>query len=107
LPDDTVLEEAVATLNRLIEAVRELGLRDSEQFLAMARLHLLMDLNEVSDREFRMLCDVLEGKAKMPARSRGARAAGRTRRDAEMRLMRRAWKCSEASRRDGRKRVRQ
>ena len=29
----------------------------------MAKLHLLIDLNEVTDAEFRALCDALEGKA--------------------------------------------
>src|SRR5204862_6158828 len=56
------LEQAVATLNDLIELTSDSGLRDTAQFLAMARLHLLIDLHDVTDAEFRALCDALEGK---------------------------------------------
>ena len=56
------LEQAVATLNDLIEVTSKAGLRDSAQFLAMARLHLLIDMNEITDAEFRALCDALEGR---------------------------------------------
>ena len=101
------LRRAVATLNKLFRLAREAGFTDTAQFIAMAKLHLLMDLNGVSDREFRALCDHLEGKAK-PSRlapSRGA--AARNRREAEMRLTGRAWHCSgEGAPRGGRKRAR-
>jgi hypothetical protein len=102
------LRQAVATLNKLFRLARDAGLADTAQFLAMAKLHLLMDLNGISDREFRALCDHLEGKAAKPSRlapSRGA--AARNRREAEMRLTGRAWQCSgEGAPRGGRKRAR-
>ena len=101
------LKRAVATLNELLQLTRDAGLADTAQFLAMAKLHLLMDLNGISDKEFRALCDHLEGNTdKRPvAPSRGATA--RNRREAEMRLTGRAWQCSgEASPRGGRKRAR-
>src|ERR1700730_16794252 len=78
------LKRAVATLNKLFRLARDAGLADTAQFIAMAKLHLLMDLNGVSDKEFRVLCDHLEGKAAKPshlAPSRGATA--RNRREAE------------------------
>ncbi len=60
------LEQAVATLGELIELAEGCGLRESAQFLAMAKLHLQIDLNEVTDIEFRALCALLEGKAGKP-----------------------------------------
>lgn len=102
------LERAVATLNDLIDLTRDSGLTETTQFLAMAKLHLLMDLNGVSDKEFRALCDALEGKTAKPGRlapNRGATA--RNRREAEMRLTGRAWQCSgEGAPRGGRTRAR-
>jgi hypothetical protein len=102
------LKRAVATLNKLIRLARDAELADTAQFLAMAKLHLLMDINGVSDNEFRTLCDHLEGKAAKPSRlapSRGA--AARNRREAEMRLTGRAWQCpGEDVPRGGRKRAR-
>jgi hypothetical protein len=102
------LRKAVATLNTLFRLTRDAGFADTAQFLAMAKLHLLMDLNGISDGEFRALCDHLEGKAAKPSRlapSRGA--AARNRREAEMRLTGRAWQCSgEDAPRGGRKRAR-
>ena len=62
----------------------------------MAKLHLQIDLNEVTDAEFRALCDALEGKAGKPGgdapRGSGLRA---TRRDGDLRAMRRAWQCPQ------------
>jgi len=102
------LEQAIATLNDLIGLTRYSGLTDTTQFLAMAKLHLLMDLHGISDKEFRTLCDRLEGKSPKPGRpapNRGATA--RNRREAEMRLTGRAWQCSgEGTPRGGRKRAR-
>ena len=40
------LEHAVATLGELIELAEGCGLRESAQFLAMAKLHLQIDLND-------------------------------------------------------------
>ena len=81
---------------------------DTAQFIAMAKLHLLMDINGVSDTEFRALCDHLEGKVDKRGRvapSRGTTA--RNRREAEMRLTGRAWQClGEAAPRRGRNRAR-
>jgi hypothetical protein len=99
------LEQAVATLNDLIRLTRDCGLADTAEFLAMAKLHLQIDLNGISDQEFRTLCEHLEGKGGLPVPSRGATA--RNRRDAEMRLTGRAWQCSgEGATRGGRKRAR-
>jgi hypothetical protein len=89
------LKRAVATLDKLFRLARAAGLADTAQFLAMAKLHLLMDINGISDTEFRALCDHLEGRTAKPARlapSRGATA--RNRREAEMRLAGRAWQYS-------------
>lgn len=99
------LEQAVATLNDLIELTGNAGLRDSAQFLSMARLHLLIDLNEVTDVEFRALCDALEGKS--GRHQDGARRAplARNRRDGELRAMRRAWQCPQDTPRRGRGRA--
>src|SRR5689334_18254335 len=81
------LEQAVATLNDLIELTGNSGLRDTAQFLAMAKLHLLIEVNEVTDAEFRALCDALEGQA--GRRPKGTRRAPplRNRRDGELRAM--------------------
>jgi hypothetical protein len=102
------LKRAVATLNKLFRLARDAGLADTAQFLAMAKLHLLMDINGISDQEFRALCDHLDGKTDKRSRiapSRGATA--RNRREAEMRLTGRAWQCpGEAAPRGGRKRAR-
>lgn len=57
------LERAVATLNDLIELARDCELHETAQFLAMAKLNLLMDLNGVTEEEFRTLCITLEGEA--------------------------------------------
>ena len=55
----------------------------------MAKLHLLIDLNEVTDAEFRALCAALEGKTKQAADAARVRAPiGRNRRDGEARTMR-------------------
>jgi hypothetical protein len=102
------LKQAVAILSNLFDLARDAGLADTAQFIAMAKLHLLMDLNGVSDTEFRALCDHLEGKADKRGRvapSRGTMA--RNRREAEMRLTGRAWQCSgETAPRGGRNRAR-
>ena len=87
------LEEAVARLNDLIALTQSCDLRESAQFLAMAKLHLLMDLNGVSDQEFRALCDLLEGHT--PRRTRRSAAPARTRRDSQLRGMHRAWLCPQ------------
>jgi hypothetical protein len=102
------LKRAVATLNKLFRLARDAGLADTAQFIAMAKLHLLMDLNGVSDTEFRALCDHLEGNADKRGRvAPGRGTTARNRREAEMRLTGRAWQCSgETTPRGGRKRAR-
>lgn len=67
------LEDAVATLDRLIALARESGLADSAQFLAMAKLSLLMDINGISGQELRAVCAALD-----TGRSGKARAGGLT-----------------------------
>jgi hypothetical protein len=102
------LKQAVATLSNLFQLARDAGLADTAQFIAMAKLHLLMDLNGVSDTEFRALCDHLEGNADKRGRvAPGRGTTARNRREAEMRLTGRAWQCSgETTPRGGRKRAR-
>ncbi len=56
------LEGAAATLNDLIALAREAGLHETAQFLAMAKLNLLIDINGITDGEFRAFCDALEGR---------------------------------------------
>ena len=86
------LDGAVAELDRLIVLTHDCGLTGSAQFLAMAKTQLLIDLNGVSDEEFRALCDLLDGK--QPPEHRDATPA-RTRRDSGLRAMRRAWQCPQ------------
>jgi hypothetical protein len=69
---DERLERAVAAVNDLIAFTRSCGLDDSAQFLAMAKLNLLMDLNGITETEFRALCSSLEGETGAGGR-RGAR----------------------------------
>jgi hypothetical protein len=57
------LEQAVATLNDLIELARASELYETAHFLAMAKLNLLMDLNGVTEEEFHTLCITLEDGA--------------------------------------------
>jgi hypothetical protein len=70
---DERLEHAVATLNDLIAFTRGCGLRDSAQFLAMAKLNLLMDLNGITEQEFHALCVSLESETS----AGGRRGVGR------------------------------
>ena len=100
------LEQAVATLTALIREMEQSGLPDSAHFLAMARMHVMIDLNEITDLEFRALCIAVEDKARKP-RSAPLRAPpGRSRRDGELRAMHRAWRCpQDAPQRPGRRRA--
>ena len=84
------------------------GLRESAQFLAMAKLQLQLDLNGVTDGEFRALCDALEGKAlATPSGSRAGRARRALAAMATCATMRRAWHCPQdaTARRAGRRRA--
>ena len=76
---DERLEQAIATLNDLIALTRGLDLHESAQFLAMAKLNLLMDLNGITEREFRALCRVLEGGTSGGRRAQPRSAARRQR----------------------------
>ena|ERR1043165_6419966 len=86
------LDDAVTTLNRLIQLTQDWGLHDSAQFLAMAKTQLLIELNGITDGEFRELCDLLEGR-RPPERQNTTPA--RSRRDGSLRGMRRAWQCPQ------------
>jgi hypothetical protein len=59
---DERLEQAITTLDDLIAVTRGFDLHESAQFLAMAKLNLLMDLNGITEGEFRALCRSLEGE---------------------------------------------
>ena len=87
-----LLEDAVASLDRLIKLVQQQGYDDSVQFLLMARTQLLIDIHEITDAEFRALCDLLDGK--QPRKTRRA-GPSRVRRDGQMRSMGRAWLCPQ------------
>jgi hypothetical protein len=99
------LDDAVAGLNRLIELTRGCGLRESAHFLAMAKTQLLIELNGVTDIEFRALCSWLEGKQPPPGDRRDQ--PSRIRRDGYLKVMDRAWQCPQDARsgRGGRRRA--
>jgi hypothetical protein len=103
---DRRLEQAVATLTDLIEVARLGGLTESAEFLAMAKMQLVLELNEISDADFRYFCDVVAGR-KQP--SAAPAKAVHERREADLRLMRRARLCPADIRtpRGGGRRVRQ
>ena len=73
----------------------------------MARLHLLIDLNEVTDAEFRALCDAARGRQGRARRATAARAPlCATAATAICAPMRRAWHARRTrSRRGGRRRA--
>jgi hypothetical protein len=87
-----LLEDAVASLDRVIALAHQQGYQGSVQFLQMARTQLLIDIHEVTDAEFRALCDWLDGK--QPRKNQRA-APSRLRRDGQMRGMGRAWLCPQ------------
>jgi hypothetical protein len=90
---DESLDEVVSSLNHLIELTRGCGLGESAQFLAMAKTQLLIELNGISDTEFRALCTWLEGKQPPPGDRRGQ--PSRIRRDGHLKGMDRAWQCPQ------------
>ena len=57
---DEPLEQAIATLNGLIELAKAHGLGSSALFLDMAKLQLQLDYFGITDEEFGALCDALE-----------------------------------------------
>jgi len=89
-----LLEDAIASVDRLIKFARNQGFGDSVQFLAMARTQLLIDIHGITDTEFRAFCDWLDGKRPPPKNRRGG-GPSRVRRDGQMRGMRRAWLCPQ------------
>ncbi len=103
---DEPLEQAIATLNQLMALVHNAGFTDSAHLIAMAKMQMQLDLNGVTDREFRALCDAAEGRtfAKPIARARPGHP--RIRREAEMTTTRRSWICASdgSTRRGGRRR---
>ena len=105
---DERVEQAVATLNDLIDRIGACGLRQSVFFLEMAKLQLKLDLNGVTDQEFGAFCDALEnGTLASGTRARAGQA--RPRHDGDLRGQRRAWQCPHgiAVPRGGRSRARQ
>lgn len=93
---DEPLEQAVATLNGLIDLIGTCGSGQSVMFLEMARLQLKLDLNGITDEEFGAFCAALENGALMP--NSGERAPvthPRPRRDGDLRGMRRSWQCPQ------------
>lgn len=85
-------EQALAALNDLIGLMGDCAMPETAQFLAMAKLQFQIEFNEISDMEFRALCNVLDGKVKMPRAGLRARPGlPRLRRDGDLRGMRRAW----------------
>ena len=86
------LDGAVETLDRLIRLMQERGLAETAQFLVIAKTQFLIESNDISDDEFRALCEWLDGK--QPPERRNATPA-RTRRDSGLRGMRRAWQCPQ------------
>ena len=97
------LDEAIAALNRLIALTKKRGMHESAHFLAVAKTQLLIEINGVTDAEFRALCDWLDGKRPQTDPRRSARL--RVRRDGHMRGMGRAWLCPEDAPRRGRGRT--
>ena len=60
---DERLEQAIATLDDLIELAKAHGLANAALFLDMAKLQLQLDFNGITDEEFGALCDALENGA--------------------------------------------
>jgi hypothetical protein len=57
---DEELRRAVSTLAGFIDLTESCGLDDTARFLAMARMSLLMELNNITEHELRALSDALE-----------------------------------------------
>ena len=91
---DEPLEQAIATLNQLIQLVQNAGFTESAHLLAMAKMQMQLDLNGVTDREFRALCDAAEGRAAAAPAARARPGQARTRRDADMATTRRSFICA-------------
>ena len=90
---DEPLEQAIATLNQLMALVHNAGFPDTAHLLAMAKMQMQLDLNGVTDREFRALCDAAEGRAFAKPIARARPGQPRVRREADMATTRRAFIC--------------
>jgi hypothetical protein len=105
---DERLEQAVATLNELIEMMRANGRGDSVLFLEMAKLQVQLDLHGITDEEFFALCEALEGGTLGPASGTTPPPSyPRPRREGDLRGQRRAWQCPQGAARGRRKRAKQ
>lgn len=89
---DERLEQAITAIDELIVLAREAG-SQSEMFLEMARLQLLLEYNEITEAEFGAFCDALEeGRFMRGVCEPLAAAHARPRRSGDLRLMRRSWR---------------
>ena len=75
---DEPLDDVAATLNHLIRLMRDRGLHDTAQFLAMAKTQFLIERNGISDSEFRALCDWVEASKRLSGATRRLRVPGAT-----------------------------
>jgi len=105
---DERLEQAVKTLNGLIELMHANGLGDSALFLEMAKLQVQLDFHGITDEEFIALCDALENGT-LKSNSDASPSYPRPRREGDLREQRRAWQCPQGliEPRGGRRRARQ
>jgi hypothetical protein len=104
---DKQLEQAVATLNELIEMMRANGRGDSVLFLEMAKLQVQLDLHGITDEEFIALCDALQDGTLRPASGTEPPSYPRPRREGDLRGQRRAWQCEPGAARGRRRRAKQ
>jgi hypothetical protein len=103
---DERLEQAVATLNGLIDMTRANGLGESALFLEMAKLQVQLDLHGITEEEFLALCDALYAGTFKPVSETGpAPSYPRPRRDGDLRGQRRAWQCPPGAARGRRRRA--
>jgi hypothetical protein len=105
---DERLEQAIATLNGLIEMMRANGLGDSVQFLEMAKLQVQLDLHGITDEEFFALCDALDdGTLRPVSGTEPPPSYPRPRREGDLRGQSRAWQCPQGVARGRRRRAKQ
>jgi len=105
---DERLEQAVATLNGLIEMMRANGRGESVLFLEMAKLQVQLDLHGITDEEFIALCDALDAGTLRPVSgTEPAPSYPRPRREGDLRGQGRAWQCAQGAARGRRRRAKQ
>ena len=102
---DGRLEQAIATLNGLIELMRANGLGDSVLFLEMAKLQVQLDFHGITDEEFIALCDALNDGTLRPVSGTEPPSYPRPRREGDLRGQRRAWQCAQGAARGRRRRA--